>query len=93
MKTRIDTRFATAEDTAQVLGVGRSRLKKLVVLVTSVDRKEGVRHVLAYMKRDRDAVSSEHVHYKISKSKPKGSGKSRVSSRKRASGKVAKDAR
>ena len=94
MTTRIDTRFATAEDTAQILGVGRSRLKKLLRLATSTDDKESVRYVITGMKRERDAASSGHVYYKIiSKSKPKTTGKTRVSSRKRASGKVAKNAR
>ena len=39
---RIDSRFATAEETARVLGVGKSRLKRLVRLADSLLAKKAV---------------------------------------------------
>jgi hypothetical protein len=93
MRTDIHTRFATAEDTAHVLGVPRSRLKKLMRLATSMLRKETAGQAVAHRERNGDTARTIQVHHKASESKPKATGKNRVSSRRRGSGKAAKSTR
>ena len=52
---RIDSRFATAKETARVLGVGKSRLIRLVRLADSLLDKRAVRP-----KKSRPAKPSFH---------------------------------
>ena len=84
MRARIDAPFATAKDTAEVLGVPNSRVKKLLKLAASAFRKN-------------HWAGDSALHLKASNPKPKRSPlkrkatkKSGASVKRHARGKVAK---
>jgi hypothetical protein len=100
MKARIDARFATAKETANVLGVPFSRMKKLVSLTHSTLGDETAARWHAFDTQQGKNLSKAlvSVHFSASDSKDKASSKKRKAtksaSRKRhARGKVAKAGR
>jgi len=105
MKARIDARFATAKETANVLGVPFSRMKKLVSLTHSTFGDEPVARWHAFKtQQGKNSSKNPHlgfvsVHFKASDSKDKSSSKKRRATKKSASrkrharGKVTKASR
>jgi hypothetical protein len=101
MKARIDARFATAKETANVLGVPFSRMKKLVSLTHSTVGDETTARWRTFNTQQGKNLSNAlgSVHFKASDSKDKASSKKRRATKKSASrkrharGKVAKAGR
>jgi hypothetical protein len=92
MKARIDARFATAKETANVLGVPYSRMKKLVSLTThSTFGDEPVARWHAFKtQQGKNSSKNSHlglvsVYFKASDSKDKSSSKKRRATKKSAS--------
>lgn len=102
MKARIDARFATAEETARVLGVPNSRLKKLMRLADSlIPQNNGSRASYATSVTNGKSLqgnsNAAHARFKVPHSigktahrKPKASKKLRSAHKRRARAKVAK---
>jgi hypothetical protein len=105
MGARIDARFATAKETASVLGVPSSRMKKLVGLTGSTLRKAASGRWHAFKTQEANGSRNKtngvpvNVYFKKSDSKngttPKkrSSTKKSVSRKRRARGKLAKATR
>lgn len=88
MSARIDTRFATAKDTAHALGVPSSRVKKLLRALNSATQlKQSSSHVGISSKKAADSPQNNHQHVGTVWYKAGGSGVKKSSPKRRITGK------
>lgn len=101
MRARIDSRFATAKETGDVLGVSSSRVEKLIRLTRSTPKDEILAHARTFTTQSRRQSSKNTPwivteYFKASNSKGKKNQKKRRAKKRRkrhGRGKLAKASR
>jgi hypothetical protein len=89
MQTIIDGRFATPEETAETLGVPRSRLKKLLTITRSILNGDGAPGANGHTAKRRNKSYKVQLNFE----KQSGAAKKSPSRKRHARGKLAKASR